>query len=153
LGIRDPGGHPSAVFSYLTPPGHGAFEVFGFEFFPYAIAGGGWLGGNLFFILSGFVLFAPYHANLRHMATRKDAIAFYVNRARHFFPDVFHHSLVDWCRNLAQHCLPAGRTLIGLIVGLLALQLAAATWDSMRLGNSPYFFAPVTNNVVHVAFF
>jgi peptidoglycan/LPS O-acetylase OafA/YrhL len=40
-----------------------------------------------------------------------------------------------------------------LIVGLLALQLAAATWDSMRLGNSPYFFVPVTNNVVHVAFF
>jgi peptidoglycan/LPS O-acetylase OafA/YrhL len=256
------------VFSYLTPPGHGAIQLFGFDFFPYAIAGSGWLGVNLFFILSGFVLFAPYHANLRSMTSREDAIAFYVKRARRLLPlyylmivlgwgvfsnpatrstgdllylltltfpftaDTFFpmfsiilwsigveiwlsivfplmviayqrigiwkllplamllslfvrwvgnssrfwgsNPLLNWVRDsfvgrlddlvlgMAIVCLyhrykdtpiSLGRTIVGLIVGLLALQLAASTWDSMRLGNTPYSFAPVTNNVVHVAFF
>src|SRR5581483_10618452 len=47
---------------------------------------GGWTGVNLFFILSGFVLFLPYAAGLRSMAAPRDRLAFYRRRFFRLLP-------------------------------------------------------------------
>jgi peptidoglycan/LPS O-acetylase OafA/YrhL len=46
----------------------------------------GWTGVNLFFILSGFVLYLPYAAGERAMADWHDGFAFYRRRARRLLP-------------------------------------------------------------------
>ncbi len=46
----------------------------------------GWTGVNLFFILSGFVLYLPYAAGERRMADWGDGFAFYRRRCRRLLP-------------------------------------------------------------------
>ena len=53
------------------------------------IAGNGWLGVNLFFILSGFVLYKPYFLKQRVFATRKDILLFYKHRFLRLYPLFF----------------------------------------------------------------
>ena len=53
---------------------------------PQAFLSNGWLGVNLFFVLSGFVLALPYHAGVRTMSSRKDLFEFYARRLRRIAP-------------------------------------------------------------------
>src|SRR5580700_65219 len=46
----------------------------------------GWTGVNLFFVLSGFVLFLPYAQHRRSMATLGDRLRFYRRRAWRLLP-------------------------------------------------------------------
>lgn len=50
------------------------------------IASSGWLGVNLFFFLSGFVLYLPYSSDKRRMATRGDVREFYRRRFIRLMP-------------------------------------------------------------------
>ncbi|RJF75024.1 acyltransferase family protein [Rhodopseudomonas palustris] len=56
-------------------------------------AANGWMGVNLFFFLSGLVLYLPYAAGQRRMATRADAVAFLRHRAVRLLP-LFYLSLI-----------------------------------------------------------
>ncbi|MBV8473669.1 MAG: acyltransferase, partial [Hyphomicrobiales bacterium] len=46
----------------------------------------GWLGVNLFFILSGFVLFLPYCSGQRELSQIDDLVGFYRHRANRLLP-------------------------------------------------------------------
>ena len=52
---------------------------------PY-LFGQGWLGVNLFFALSGFVLFLPYRMHERTLESWSDVKAFYVRRFFRLYP-------------------------------------------------------------------
>jgi peptidoglycan/LPS O-acetylase OafA/YrhL len=49
----------------------------------------GWLGVNLFFILSGFVLYLPFADGRRAISARKDLLGFYKRRAKRLLPLYF----------------------------------------------------------------
>ncbi|HEY9774099.1 MAG TPA: acyltransferase [Planktothrix sp.] len=49
----------------------------------------GWMGVNLFFILSGFVLYLPYYLGARTMQSRADVVDFYKRRAARLMPLFF----------------------------------------------------------------
>ncbi len=46
----------------------------------------GWLGVNLFFVLSGFVLFLPYRMGTREFSRPDNIVGFYRHRAARLFP-------------------------------------------------------------------
>jgi peptidoglycan/LPS O-acetylase OafA/YrhL len=48
-----------------------------------------WLGVQIFFVLSGFVLYLPYCTKKRRMTTAADMRAFYLHRARRLMPLYF----------------------------------------------------------------
>jgi peptidoglycan/LPS O-acetylase OafA/YrhL len=56
----------------------------------------GWTGVNLFFILSGFVLFLPYAADERAMRGLDDRLAFYWRRARRLLPLFYVAAIAEW---------------------------------------------------------
>lgn len=58
----------------------------GFFLYPYTFLSNGWLGVNLFFILSGFVLFLPYMQGKREIGTLRDVWGFYLHRAARLLP-------------------------------------------------------------------
>lgn len=60
------------------------------------LATNGWTGVNLFFVLSGFVLFMPYAQNRRSMATLGDRLAFYRRRAWRLLPLFYFAVLLVW---------------------------------------------------------
>ena len=65
----------------MTPPGTHTIELFGIDFSLGSAHYGGWLGVNLFFMLSGFVLYLPF-ADGREIDTRR----FYARRAARLLP-------------------------------------------------------------------
>ena len=76
---------------YYHLPGQFYKETFyltdsGFFFYPWTILSNGWLGVNLFFILSGFVLFLPYMEGRRDIGSAGDIWAFYLHRAKRLLP-------------------------------------------------------------------
>ncbi|WP_116145313.1 acyltransferase [Paraburkholderia sp. BL27I4N3] len=54
----------------------------------------GWLGVNLFFFLSGFVLYLPYATGQRSFAGRRSLIGFYGHRARRLLPVYYTSALI-----------------------------------------------------------
>lgn len=71
---------------HLFKPGVYRFDVAGFPILPATFITNGWLGVNLFFLLSGFVLYLPYATGKRRMSTRADVIGFYKHRYRRLMP-------------------------------------------------------------------
>ena len=86
------------VYTHLlrgwTPPGHREFELFGVTLYPYSPLSNSWLGVSLFFVLSGFVLFAPYAAGRRSMQSGADAAAFLRRRALRLLPLYYIASMI-----------------------------------------------------------
>ena len=74
------------MFAERTPAGTGAIRVGGLTLLPYAPLANGFLGVNLFFILSGFVLYLPYASGRRTMARGEDYRRFYVHRFQRIMP-------------------------------------------------------------------
>ena len=71
----------------LTPPGTGGVAVTEqLALLPWTLLANGWLGVNLFFVLSGFVLFLPYMDGARELEGWADLKAYYVRRARRLLP-------------------------------------------------------------------
>ncbi len=70
----------------ITGPGWHAFDVGGVTVFPFTALSNGWVGVNLFFILSGFVLYLPYAENRRQIGSAKDTWAFFVHRGKRLLP-------------------------------------------------------------------
>lgn len=58
-----------------------------------ALLNSGWLGVNLFFVLSGFVLYLPYATGRRHTASLREWAGFYGRRATRLLP-LFYLSLI-----------------------------------------------------------
>ncbi len=77
------------LFYRFTPPGYGKISLGGFDFLPLSFLSNGWLGVNLFFALSGFVLAYPYFSGRRSMDTVSDAKQFYRRRCKRLFPLYF----------------------------------------------------------------
>lgn len=70
-----------------TVPRSGPFLSWGGLDIPLsALITNGWTGVNLFFILSGFVLYLPYAAGERTMTDWRDGFAFYRRRCRRLLP-------------------------------------------------------------------
>jgi peptidoglycan/LPS O-acetylase OafA/YrhL len=86
------------VWHHLTwrsfPPGWGAPEVGGLPVPLFAFLSNGWTGVNLFFFLSGLVLFLPYAEGRRTFGRWSDVEAFYRRRARRLLPLFFLSALV-----------------------------------------------------------
>lgn len=74
------------MFVGLTQPGYQSITINGFEFLPFSFFSNGWQGVNLFFVLSGFVLFLPYATGRRVLRSRTDFSAYYKRRAKRLLP-------------------------------------------------------------------
>lgn len=74
-----PGAHPIAIGSWVLPAN--------------PLGSNGWLGVNLFFFLSGFVLFLPYATGQRAFASQQNIHDFWEHRARRLLP-LFYLSLI-----------------------------------------------------------
>ncbi|MAF84525.1 MAG: hypothetical protein CL797_10540 [Chromatiales bacterium] len=75
------------VFQWgYTPPGAIIIQFPNFTFLPLSFFANGWLGVNLFFILSGFVLFYPFALNRRTLSGWSDCGNFYKHRIRRLMP-------------------------------------------------------------------
>lgn len=61
-----------------------------------ALLGNGWTGVNLFFLLSGFVLFLPYAADRQAMAELSGRLRFYRRRAMRLLPLFVVAVVVEW---------------------------------------------------------
>jgi len=81
------------VFYQAAVPGVAGFDLGAIMILPLTYVSNGWLGVNLFFILSGFVLAYPYFLNKRQLATRSDVRTFYWHRAKRLLP-LYYFSLL-----------------------------------------------------------
>jgi peptidoglycan/LPS O-acetylase OafA/YrhL len=84
------------LFSRLTPPGWHGVTLAGVHVPVFAPLANGWLGVNLFFLLSGFVLFLPYASGKRQLASRADVLDFYRRRVRRLLPLYYFSLVVTW---------------------------------------------------------
>jgi peptidoglycan/LPS O-acetylase OafA/YrhL len=71
---------------FFHQPGSDPLMIGHLPIFPKTFLGHGWLGVDLFFILSGFVLYLPYANRTREIKTTNDLWAFYKNRASRLLP-------------------------------------------------------------------
>jgi peptidoglycan/LPS O-acetylase OafA/YrhL len=78
--------------------------------YPWVI-GHGWMGVNVFFILSGFVLALPFFTGSARMETHRDVWRFYVRRSKRLLPLFFFMSLVSFAFTVQSNA-PAIRSLV-----------------------------------------
>lgn len=81
------------LFYKFTSHGWHSFEFQSILITPYTYLANGWMGVNLFFILSGFVLFLPYVSNKRRFDSTSDILKFYRHRASRLLP-LYYFSLI-----------------------------------------------------------
>ncbi len=74
------------LFNGLTRPGWHAVTLGKIVVLPFSFLSNGWLGVNLFFIVSGFVLFLPYSRGVRSFHGKPDFYSFYLKRAGRLLP-------------------------------------------------------------------
>ncbi|HZK89595.1 MAG TPA: acyltransferase [Stellaceae bacterium] len=95
------------IFFHLllgTLPQHGlSVEIFGAAVSLSPLLTNGWTGVNLFFILSGFVLFLPYAADAGRMSELSERMRFYRRRFLRLAPLFFIASVVAWLLTAARH--------------------------------------------------
>lgn len=76
-----------SFFDTYASPGYGAFFVGdGTAIFPFTYLSNTWMGVNLFFVDSGFVLFLPFAKETRAIRAFSDVVEIYVRRAWRLFP-------------------------------------------------------------------
>ena len=78
---------------FFNQPGWYSLNIGKIPIFPFTYLGHGWLGVDLFFILSGFVLYLPYANGNRELKTIANLGSFYKNRATRLLP-LYYISLV-----------------------------------------------------------
>jgi len=111
-------------------PEHGlSLTIFGSAVSLSPLLTNGWTGVNLFFILSGFVLFLPYAADRGAMSELGDRMAFYRRRFWRLMPLFFVATIVAWLLAAARH----GNTSIGDLLAVLSLEF---TFDPQRFAPS-----------------
>ncbi len=82
----------AVIWHHLTysanpaPPGFHSIQIGDLTLLPFTFLANGWLGVNLFFMLSGFVLFLPYLNRTRVMSSRSDWTDYYRRRAKRLLP-------------------------------------------------------------------
>ena len=74
------------VFSRFVEPGQTTFTLLWIELPVSAVLQHAWMGVNIFFVLSGFVLYLPYAHAKREMVTAADTRDFYRRRFRRLMP-------------------------------------------------------------------
>ncbi|MCC7357821.1 acyltransferase [Candidatus Uhrbacteria bacterium] len=74
------------VFINFTPPGYHTLWLGDVEIHPFSLLANGWVGVNLFFVDSGFVLFLPFASHERRIASWADVRYLYVRRAWRLLP-------------------------------------------------------------------
>jgi peptidoglycan/LPS O-acetylase OafA/YrhL len=77
-----------------SPLAGGAVRVGRYLVSPHTVLSNGWLGVNLFFVLSGFVIGLPYAVGDRSMGSRADVLSYYRRRARRLLPLYYFFLLV-----------------------------------------------------------
>ena len=82
--------------AYYTPPGWRGIEAGGLSLSPIPFLANGWMSVNLFFLLSGFVLYLPYAQGARRLETRSDLAAFYKRRWLRLMPLFYFCLAVSW---------------------------------------------------------
>jgi peptidoglycan/LPS O-acetylase OafA/YrhL len=106
------------------------------------LATNGWTGVNLFFVLSGLVLFLPYAQNRRSMATVRARLSFYWRRAWRLLPLFYVAVLVLWAVVPRPEGRDAGE--------LLSVMSGAYAFDAQRFG--PSFLPPLWSIGVEILF-
>jgi peptidoglycan/LPS O-acetylase OafA/YrhL len=75
-----------AFFDSLASPGFGMAWFGGIPVFPFTLLSNTWMGVNLFFVDSGFVLYLPFAIGKRRIEGRADVVELYLRRAWRLFP-------------------------------------------------------------------
>jgi peptidoglycan/LPS O-acetylase OafA/YrhL len=73
-------------FDTVARPGFGAFFLDDTPIYPFMLLSNTWMGVNLFFLDSGFVLYLPYALGKRAVRRARDAKEIYVRRAFRLLP-------------------------------------------------------------------
>jgi peptidoglycan/LPS O-acetylase OafA/YrhL len=101
------------------------------------LASNGWMGVNLFFFCSGFVLYLPYRSGRRKFSSRRDLFWFWRHRAERLLP-LFYFSL-----------------LVGVGVSVTAQEFThPSVWAALFMALSglfifcPWTFMPIGNGVL-----
>lgn len=84
------------IGTFSNRPGWFSYQFGDLLIFPLTFLSNGWLGVNLFFILSGFVLFLPYVTGQRQINTWQDIIGFYKQRAKRLLPLYYFTVLISF---------------------------------------------------------
>lgn len=128
---------------YFKP--ESALYRFGHADIPYFFLSYGWIGVQLFFVLSGFVLFLPIAQNRRRLETFGDCLAFYRRRAQRLLP-LFYFS--------AFLCLLLNQVApIGEVKFLLEIvSVAGVLFPFVTHGFQPYFNPPLWSLGVEIWF-
>jgi peptidoglycan/LPS O-acetylase OafA/YrhL len=119
--------------------------IFGVGFQPFPLLMELWKGVDLFFILSGFVLYLPFATGERQMAGRADAERFYRRRAQRLLPLFFFAFLVVYC---LQHKYPVTSPRFYMeLIGVPSMLFQFA-----NLGFLPPSFGPLWSIGVEILF-
>ncbi|HUN45432.1 MAG TPA: acyltransferase [Stellaceae bacterium] len=132
------------LFSLYFKPGSGHY-LFGDAGAPYFFLSYGWIGVQLFFLLSGFVLFLPIAERRAALATRRDWLTFYRRRAQRLLPLYYIAALL--CLVLNQDA-PVQETKFLLELGAIA----GALFTFSPHGFEPYFNPPLWSLGVEIWF-
>ncbi len=74
------------LFWEITFPGSSLYEISGYQIPTTFFLSNGWMAVNVFFILSGFVLYYPYATQRRNLENIADITYFYQRRALRLYP-------------------------------------------------------------------
>jgi peptidoglycan/LPS O-acetylase OafA/YrhL len=81
------------IFAEFTAPGFMSIKFANMTFLPMTYLANGWLGVNLFFILSGFVLSYPYFLQKRKFNSINNIKIFYLHRIKRLLP-LYYFSII-----------------------------------------------------------